>query len=316
MGRFFTIIKATLGAYGSDKLPRLAASIAYATIFAVAPLMIVVIAIAGFVLGVSNGGHGQHLAENALLDQVRTHLGGSSADAIRAMITASFDKPRQSITAQILGWITFALGAAGLFGALQDALNAVWHVEATKGGWKFMLRDRLASFGMIVVVGFLLLVTFAANGVLTYLSTHSFGGITLNLPPPVLEVVNALISFAVVTMLFAAMFKVLPDVSIRWRDVWSGAAVTAALFVIGEWAISFYISTAGVASGYGAAGAILVALIWVYYAATIILLGAEYTKFASRDAKTIQPSVLRGTIDAPAGVDPRKEAVSAQAVRS
>lgn len=301
------IAKAVFTAYSEDKLSRLAASIAYATIFAIAPLLILMIAIAGFIVGVSNGGHGHHVVEDQLVAQIQAHVGGNSAQAIRQMIDMSFNKPRQSIIAQVLGWITFIVGAGGLFAALQDSLNAVWHVESTKGGWKYMLRDRLASFGMILVVGFMLIVTFGANAALTFLSAHYFANIPVVGSPLVLEAINAVLTIAVEACIFAAMYKILPDVDIKWRDVWGGALVTAVLFVVGEALISLYISYAGIASAYGAAGSILVALVWIYYSAVIMLLGAEYTKITATQARTPVPTVVRGTVDAPAGIDPRRE---------
>ncbi len=299
-------LKGTFQAFSRDKAPRLASSIAYATIFALAPLLIVLIAILGFIIGTQNGGHGHHVAEDALLAQISGHAGSQAAATVREMVSAQFNKPRQSVVAQIIGWVAFILAASGLFGALQDALNTVWNVEATKGGWKQMLRDRFASFGMIVVLGFILVVSFGANAALAFLSSHYLAQIPVVGSPVLLAILDAVLNVIVITVVFAALFKVLPDVSIRWKDVWVGGFATAVLFVIGETLISLYITKAGIASAYGAAGSVLVALIWIYYSAMILLLGAEFTKVHAHGAKTQTPSTLKGTIEAPAGVDPRK----------
>jgi membrane protein len=274
----------TWRAFSADKAPRLAAAIAYATMFSLAPLFIVLIALAGTVLGLNTGGHGHHVVENALIDQVRRGAGEGTAQTVRTLIDATFARPRQGAFAQIVGWTMFVIGASGLFAALQDALNAVWHVR-TSGGWKTMLRDRIASFGMIVVVGFLLLVSFAVNAAVTIAGTHFAEALAFLGGPVILHAVSWAASMVIVTGVFAAIFKVLPDVQIAWRDVWLGAFFTSVLFLIGQELIALYLSLAGVASAYGAAGSLLVGLLWIYYSALILLLGAEFTKVRSRRAR-------------------------------
>ena len=297
--------KATWQAFNDDKAQRLAAAIAYSTIFSIAPLFIVLVAIVGGILD-ARGAHGGHAsALNALLVQIRRSAGPGAADAVKALVATSFNKPKEGLIAQILGWIFFVLGASGLFAALQDALNAVWHVESTKGGWKQMLRDRFASFGMIVVVGFLLIVTFVANAALAFLNAHVLNHVAIAANPAFLTIVDQAVSIAMSTVIFALIFKVLPDVDIAWRDVWLGALVTAVLFVVGEALIGLYIAHAGIASAYGAAGSLLVALIWIYYSALILLLGAEFTKVNATGAALSVAAVVRRTSDEPAGADPR-----------
>ena len=296
---------ATWHAFTADKAQRLAASIAYGTMFSLAPLFIVLIAIAGTVLGLGNGGHGHHTAEDALLAQVRNGAGAAAEQTLRNLITAAFDKPRQGTLAQIIGWVTFIMGGSALFGALQDALNSVWGVEMTQGGWKQMLRDRLASLGMIAVVGFLLLVSFAANAATTFVATRigtvlSAGGAVL------VTTASWVLSLILTTAIFALIFKVLPDVDIRWRDVWPGAAFTAVLFLVGQALIALYFRYAGVASAYGAAGSLLALLLWIYYSALILLLGAEFTKVHAGEARTTVGASLRTLVQQPAGVDPRR----------
>jgi membrane protein len=298
-------LKSVWLAFNEDKCPRLAAAIAYSTIFSIAPLLIILIAILGWFVGVQNGGHGHHVAENALLDQVRKSVGAGSADTVRQLISASFNKPRQSIVAQVLGWVAFIVGAAALFSSLQDALNAVWGVESAKGGWKLMLRDRLSAFSMLLAVGFLLIVSFLATAAVAFIGAHFLSRVPLVGNPVVLGVIDQIVTFGIVTVVFALIFKVLPDVEIAWRDTWIGALATAVLFVIGQALISWYLAVAGVASAYGAAGSLLVTLLWIYYSAMILLLGAEFTKLSARDAKTVVPSKVRELRDRPAGVDPR-----------
>jgi len=299
-------LKATWQAFNDDKALRLAAAISYATMFSIVPLMIVLIAIAGWVLGVGHGG-GHTTAENALLDQVRHGAGANAAAALRELIASSFNKPRQSIVAQVVGWLTFIVGASGLFGTLQDALNTVWHVESVKGGWRYMIRSRLASFGMIGVVAFLLLVSFALTSVASVVAAHFARLIPISAGAALLNVGSWLISLVVASVVFALVYTMLPDVRLHWRDVWSGSIATAVLFVVGQTLIAWYLSVAGVASGYGAAGAILIAFIWVYYSAAILLLGAEFTKVRAANAVTTAPAEIRSVKLQPAGVDPRKE---------
>ena len=292
-------------ASNEDKVLRLASSIAFCAMFSIAPLLIVLIAILGWFVGLQNGGHGHHVAENALIDQVSRGAGKSTAESIRQLVTASFNKPRQGLIAQIVGWVAFMLGAAALFSALQDALNAIWHVESTKGGLKQMVRDRIASFGMILAIGFLLVLTFLANAAIAFVGAHFLSQIPLAANPVVLTVVDQIVSFLLVTLAFALIYKVLPDVTLAWRDVWVGAAVTALLFVVGEALIALYLALAGVASAYGAAGSLLAGLLWIYYSAIILLLGAEFTKVAAGQVKTVAPSSVRSLSDQPAGIDPR-----------
>ncbi|MEO7203208.1 MAG: YihY/virulence factor BrkB family protein [Candidatus Tumulicola sp.] len=299
------VLKNVAIGFGRDKVMRLASSVAFAAIFSIAPLMIVIIGIAGWFLGINNGGHGNHLAENALLDQVHRAAGPGASDTIRQMIAVAFNKPRQSIIAQIVGWVTFALGAAALFGALQDSLNAIWQVEATKGGWRQMFRGRAASFLMILVVIFLLLGTFAANASIAFATTHFSSQLGSAANAVVIATANQIVTFIVLAVAFAAIYKVLPDVSIGWRDVWIGALVTALLFLAGEALIALYLSRTAVASAYGAAGSLLAMLLWIYYSSIVLLLGAEFTKVAAGRVQTSAPSTVRKLTEQPAGIDPR-----------
>lgn len=303
-------LTATWHAFNADKAQRLAASIAYGTMLSLAPLFIILIAIAGAVLGIGNGGHGHHTAEDALLAQIRQGAGTAAEQTVRDLITSAFNKPRQGLVAQIVGWVTFVLGASALFGALQDALNAIWGVEGTHGGWQQVLRDRLASAGMIAVVGFLLLVSFSLNAGTTVVAAHFALVVPFAGGAAVVTIASWVISLALATVIFALIFKVLPDVTIAWGDVWLGATVTAVLFLAGQALIALYFTFAGVASAYGAAGSLLALLLWIYYSALILLFGAEFTKVHARDPRTTVGSNIRTLVERPAGVDPRQASAS------
>jgi membrane protein len=295
-------LRATIDGFNADKAPRLAAAIAYSTIFSIAPLFVVLIAVATQVLGKNAD------VEARLLAIVSQNAGAAAAKTVHDIVQANVAKSHQGTIAQIVAWIAFAFGASGLCSSLQDSLNAVWGVEGTKGGWQRLVRDRVAAFGMILVVGFLLLVTFIASGVVTIVSSDFAHLIPLAADPRLLAFAAEVLSFIVVTAIFALIFKVLPDVNVAWRDVWFGASVTALLFSVGEYLISLYFAYAGVASAYGAAGSLLVALLWIYYSALILLLGAEFTKIHARSAELAVPSLIRSTLDRPAGADPRQPA--------
>jgi membrane protein len=295
-------LKRTLAAYNEDKASRLATAIAYATIFSLAPLLIILIAVVGGILG-ATGAHGHTRAEDLLFGQIRATAGNSAAETVRQLVAASFDKPRQGVVAQVFGWIAFIFGASGLFAALQDGLNAVWHIEAVKGGWRQVLRDRLASVAMIAIVGLLILASFVINAGISIVGAHLASRVPGS--PWLFAAIYQIVTVMVATAIFTVLFKVLPDVKLRWNDVWLGGLVTGVLFVVGEALISLYLAFAGVASAYGAAGSLLVALLWIYYSAMILLLGAEFTKVHAGRATTTVAAAIRQVTDAPSGVDPR-----------
>jgi membrane protein len=281
----FDLLKATVAAWNADKAPRLAAAIAYSTMFAIAPLLIIAIAVLGAVLGFTGEQHPHTTVENALLHQVSRAAGDQAAQVVRSMVDASFGRPREGVIAQIVGWVLFVAGASSLFVALQDALNTVWDAKPPEPGKNVLIivRDRLMSIAMLLVIGLLLMITFATNVAIAFVSSHLEALAPFANLGFAFVVVNWVVSVIVIAFLFALMFKILPDVEIAWRDVGAGALFTALLFVIGQALIGTYLGRAGVASAYGAAGALLAVLVWVYYSASILLLGAEFTKvFAGR----------------------------------
>src|SRR5665213_878822 len=269
------MFKETLTAWNADKAPRLAAAIAYSTMFAIAPLLIITIAIVGAMLGFTGTAHPHTAVENTLLAQISRATGPEAGRMVRGMVEASFGKPRQSVFAQVIGWLLFVIGASSVFVALQDALNTVWDARPpVRQNVLVMIRDR----AMLLVIGFLLMMTFLLNVAIAYVSTAFAQVLPFANAGLAFAVVNWLVSVVVVTLLFALIFRFLPDVEIRWNDVGIGAFCTAILFVIGQALIGIYIGKAGVASAYGAAGALLAILVWVYYSASILLLCAEFTK--------------------------------------
>ena len=278
----FSLLKDTFKEWNEDKAPRLAAALAYYTAFSIAPLLIVVIAIASFAFG-------EEAVRGQLDNQIQEVVGAEAASAIQDMLAATAQEDA-GVLASVIGVVTLLLGAAGLFGQLQDALNTVWGVEPKPNqGILATLRSRFLSFTMVLGVGFMLLVSLILSTALTALNTWM-----TNLLPGggiVLQIINQVISFGVITLLFAAIYKILPDVEIQWRDVWMGAAVTALLFTIGKFLIGLYLAQSSVSSSYGAAGSFVVLLLWVYYSAQILLFGAEFTQvYASRYGSQIVPS--------------------------
>jgi membrane protein len=252
--------------------PRLGAALAYYTVFSLAPLLIIVIAIAGFFFG-------QEAAQGQLVHQLADLVGPESAKAIEAMIQNARNPATGSMSAA-LGLVTLILGATGVFGELQADLNEVWNVppKAT-GGIMGFIKARFVSFTMVLGIGFLLLVSLILSTVLAALGTFIgslFPGFMV-----LLHFLNFVISFGGITLLFAMMYKILPDVNIEWRDVWIGAAVTSLLFSLGKLAIGFYLGKSSISSPFGAAGSLIVILVWVYYSAQIFLYGAEFAKVYS-----------------------------------
>ncbi len=291
------MLKDTYARFNADKAPRLAAALSYTTIFALAPVFLIVIAVVGQILGMTNGGHGHHLVEDQMLSAIKRSAGQEAADTVKRMVTAAYGHRAQGGIAQVVGWVTLLLGAAGLFAALQDALNTVWHVEPPKKPLWTAIRDRLASIGMLLAIGFLLLVTTAINAAIAYVATYIARALPFAGAGFVLALINWIVTLVIVSLMFALMFKYLPDAKIEWRDVWTGALVTAVLFVVGQALIAFYLGRAGIASAYGAAGSLLVLLLWVYYSSMILLLGAEFTRvYAETHGSRIGA--------APADVDP------------
>jgi membrane protein len=262
------MLKDAVRAWRADYAPSMGAALSYYTIFSIAPLLVIVIAIAGLAFG-------EKAAGGAIFEQMRGMLGDSGAAAVQGLV-ASASKPATSIFAAVTGLITLVLGATTVLGELQTALDRIWRAPpAEQKGWWRLLRGRVLSFSMILVIGFLLLVSLVLSAAIVAIG--DWWGPWFGKMRWLLEALNFLVSFVVVTALFAMIYKVLSRVRIGWRDVWIGAAVTALLFTAGKFLIGLYIGKSGVSSGFGAAGSVIVLLVWVYYSAQIFLLGAEFT---------------------------------------
>jgi len=273
------LLKQTYAAWNEDKAPRLGAALAYYTVFSRAPFLVVVLGIAGILFD-------QAEARKAIMDQIGI---GQGADIIETLLNNANNKG-SGIIATIVGLVTLLLGAGGLFGQMQDALNTIWGVAPRPDlGFVGMLRARFLSFTMVLGTAFLLLVSLALSAFLAALG--KFAGGTLPLPEWTMSLINFVISFGIVTLLFAMMYKVLPDAEIQWRDVWIGAAVTAFLFNVGKMGLGIYLAKSAPGSTYGAAGSLVLLLLWVYYAAQILFFGAEFTQvYDTRYGSLIAPS--------------------------
>jgi len=281
--KLFNLLKATFKEWKEDKASRLAAALSYYTIFSLAPLLLVAITIVGFVMDPGD-------IEGELYAQIEDLIGMEGADMVRTMVDNAAASESKGLAA-VVSIVTLLIGATGVFMALKDSLNTIWDVRPAPGrGIKGMLKDRALAFSLIPGIGFLLLVSLIADTVLSVISRYASDVFPSELWLIAVRILSLVISFGVVTLLFAVIYKVLPDAKIEWRDVWVGAAVTALLFTIGRFAIGLYIGNSGTASAYGAAGALIVILLWIYYAAQILFFGAEFTQvYARRFGTQIEP---------------------------
>ncbi len=270
LGALGAILRRSVAGWWNDNVPRLGASLAYYTLFALAPILIVAISIGGLVFG-------PEAVRGEIVGQIQGLIGREGAEAVQSMLEGA-SRPGSSIAATVVGIITFFLGATGAFLELQTALNSIWHVEPKSDGsfWRELVMQRVISFGLVVAIGFLLLTSLLVSAALA--AIHRYMGTAFPGVVVLWEALNVIVSLTVITLLFALIYKVLPDVKLSWRDVWVGALVTAGLFSIGRLIIGLYLGTASIASTYGAAGSVIVILVWVYYSTQIILLGAEFTR--------------------------------------
>jgi membrane protein len=278
----FDVLKQTVRDWSEDKAPRLGAALAYYTVFSIAPLIVIVLAIAGLWFD-------KQAAQEQIFGQIGSLIGESGAKAISGLLQAA-DKPREGMVASVLAVVTLIFGATGVFVQLQDALNTIWEVKPKPGrGIMGFLRQRILSLAMVFGIGFLLLVSLVMSAGLAAAGKWFEGAMPGG--EQVWHALNFLISFVVIAAMFTLMFKYLPDVKIAWKDVWLGGALTALLFVIGKFALGFYLGRSSVSSAYGAAGSLVIVLLWVYYSAQILFLGAEFTQvYADRFGKKLEPA--------------------------
>jgi membrane protein len=278
--------KETFSEWNDDKASRLAAALAYYAVFSLAPLLVITIGVAGLVFG-------EDAAQGEIVAQLGGLIGVKGAALVEEMIAASRQESA-GIAATALGIAVLLFGASGVFGQLQDALDTIWEVKPKPGrGWRGLVRDRFLSFTMVLGTGFLLLTSLTLSAVLTAVGTYLEG--LLPFSEAWLQIMNLVGSFALVTFLFALIFKVVPDATIAWRDVWIGAALTSLLFSLGKFLIGLYLGKSSMASTFGAAASLAILLVWVYYSAQILFLGAEFTQvYARRHGSRIRPA--RGAV--------------------
>jgi membrane protein len=267
------MFKETVSEWVNDKAPRLGASLAFYTLLSLAPLLVVIVAVAALV-------YGQEAARGQLVWQIQGLVGTDGAKAIQGLVQGAY-KPGTGVIATLLGFLTLAFGASSVVVELRDALNTIWHVPLDRGGTGLssifrLAKERFYSFAMILGIGFLLLVSLVLNAWIAAMG--KFFTSALPTPESLLHMATFLISFLVITFLFAAIYKMLPGVSLKWSDVAVGASVTSLLFTIGKQLIGLYLGKTSFGSTYGAAGSLVIVLVWVYYSAQLFFLGAEFTK--------------------------------------
>jgi len=276
-----SLLKETFSEFMADKAMRLSAALAYYSVFSLAPLLIIAIAIAGAVFG-------EDAARGAIEYQLTDAIGGDAARVVQDMVKAAYLEDK-GVLMTVVGVAILLVTASVVFAQLKDAMNTVWGITVKPGrAVKGFLKSRLLALSMVPVIGFLLLVSLVISTA-TGAATNWLGS-ALPVPGFIFQTLSFLVSLGVVTVLFALIFKILPDADIRWRDVWIGALITAILFTIGKLLLGLYLGREGAASAYGAAGALILLLSWVYYSANILMLGAEFTQvYARRSGHRIEP---------------------------
>ena len=279
----WSALKDSFKGFSDDKITKLSASLAYYTVFSLGPLLIVIIFLCSLILK-------QEAVEGSVYTHIQGFIGSDAAKQIQDIIKNASISGKGGLAATI-GVITLLIGATTVFGEMQDSINGIWGLKAKpKAGWLKLVKDRLLSFGLIATLGFLLLVSLGATAIVEAIGKRLEAAFP-NVAVIVFYIINLLLTVVVTTLLFSAIFKVLPDAKIKWKDIWPGAIATSLLFLIGKFAISFYISKSNVGSTYGAAGSLVILLVWVYYSSIILYLGAEFTKaYALRRGSHIVPS--------------------------
>ena len=293
-GLLWSVIQKAFAGWWNDNVPHMGAALAYYTLFALAPILIVVAAVGGMVFGAE-------AVRGEIVGQIGGLVGRDGAQAIQSILESAA-KSSVSIPVTIIGVITFLLGSTGAFLELQDDLNAIWRVKPRSRGnfLHDLVMQRLISFGLVLGFAFLLLTSLVVSAALA--GAHAYVGHALPTVTVLWEAVNAVVSLGVITLLFAMIYKVVPDAKLKWSDVWVGALVTAWLFTVGKFLIGLYLGKSSFASTYGAAGSVVVILVWVYYSSQIILLGAEFTRAYVERFGPLPPPVEFATKDP----DPKK----------
>jgi membrane protein len=293
-GRLWTVLKAAFAGWWNDNVPRMGAALAYYTLFALAPILVVVIAVGGMAFGPA-------AVRGEIVAQIQGLVGLDGARAVQAILEAAANS-HWSTPATIVGVVTFFLGATGAFLELQDNLDAIWRVKPRSRGnfLRDLLTQRIISFGLVLGFAFLLLTSLVVSAALA--AVHAYVGSVFPGVAALWRAGYVVMSLGVITLLFAMIYKVLPDVKLKWADVWVGSLVTAGLFNIGKYLIGLYLGTSSFSSTYGTAGSVIVILVWVYYSSQIVLLGAEFTRAYVERFGPLPPPVEFATTDS----DPKK----------
>ncbi|NTE03214.1 YihY/virulence factor BrkB family protein [Agrobacterium tumefaciens] len=279
----WSVLKAAFTGFGDHKVTKLSGSLAYYTVFSMAPLLVVIISLCGIFLG-------REIAEGQVYAQLEGFLGRESASSLQELIKNAYLDGKSTV-ALIIGIVTLLIGSTTIFGDIQDSINTIWGIKPKpKRGWVKMLQNRFLSFSVIISLGFVLLVSLGVTSLLDAFSGRlqaRFADVSYY----VFYVINQAVTLAVISLIFGVIFKVLPDAIIKWKDVIAGAIVTAVLFMIGKFAISIYIGQSNVGGTYGATGSLVVVLLWTYYSSIILYFGAEFTKaYAIAYGSEIYPS--------------------------
>ena len=277
----FALLKETFKEFMADKAMRLSAALAYYSVFSLAPLLIIAISIAGAI-------YGEDAARGAIEYQLKDAIGGDAARVVQDMVKAAYLDDKGSLMT-VVSVAILLVTASIVFAQLKDAMNTIWGIGMKPGrGVKGFVKTRLLALSMVLVIGFLLLISLVLSTAIA--AATNWLGNAMPIPGFIFQALSFLLSLGVVTVLFALIFKILPDADVRWRDVWIGALITAILFSIGQLLLGLYLGREGAASAYGAAGAIILLLSWVYYSANILLLGAEFTQvYARQRGRAIEP---------------------------
>ena len=291
------ILKNSFHGFSDDRILKLSAALAYYTVFSLGPLLIVIIFLCSFFFG-------REAIEGTIYGQIQGFVGHDAALQLQQIIKSATIGGKTKIAA-IIGIITLVIGATSMFAEMQESINMIWGLKPKpKSAWWLLIKNRLLSFGVIGSLGFLLLVSLGISGLIEALSNrlrNHFTDVTIIL----FYIINLIINFGVISILFAVIFKVLPDAKIKWKDIMAGAIATAVLFMIGKFAISFYISKSNVGSTYGTAGSLVVLLVWIYYSSIILYFGAEFTKaYAIKYGSEITPNeytVIAKTVEVEQG---------------
>ncbi|MCL4370054.1 MAG: YihY/virulence factor BrkB family protein [Chloroflexi bacterium] len=268
--RVFDLLKDTFKEWSQDHASTLAAALAYYAVFSIGPLLLILVSMAGLVFG-------QKAAEGQLVGQIQGWVGPQTANTVQSLLQAAYH-PRAGLIGTAIGVVTLVFGAIGFFGQLQSSLNMIWEAKPPSSGIREMVKQRALTFLMVVLLGVLLIVLLVLGAVVTAAVTFFGSMLPASFSGFLPQAAELVLSFAVITLVIGAVFRLLPDTTVAWSDVWIGAAITALLFTAGKLGLSFYLGREGVTSAYGAAGSLVVLMLWVYYSAQIFFVGAEFTQ--------------------------------------